>query len=378
MSQPNHAPRTLMLGWEDPNKIHGGLGVASAALAEALSKQTDVSFWFPSGQPARTDSAARYRQRVIPVELPAYASGEDLYGEGLAQSLALYNRLVIAEGAAWDPEIVHAHDWMTFEAAASVSEMLDVPLVFHVHSLATDREEKPESLAFQMESKWLKVADLLIAVSEYTKSELVAKYGIDPAKISVLEHGLPGVEAYRSPKPFSEKLVLFLGRMTWQKGPFHFLEMAKEVLRERNDVRFVMAGEGDQWPAVIQEIAQQGLGLNIQAPGHLTRTDIFDLLSMADALVMTSESEPMGLVALEALHFDVPVILPPHCGAREYLPYAPVVPPNDANLLASTLNKLLKKRKSGEKQVSNNKAHISDQSWDLVATRLMELYTPLL
>lgn len=378
MSQINHAPRTLMLGWEDPNKIHGGLGVASAALAEALSHQTDVSFWFPSGQPARADSAARYQQRVIPVELPAYSSGEDLYGESLAQSLALYNRLVIAEGVAWDPEIVHAHDWMTFEAAASVSEMLDVPLVFHVHSLATDREAKPKGLAFQMESKWLKVADLLIAVSEYTKAELIGKYGIDPEKIRVLEHGLPGVKAYRSPKPFSEKLVLFLGRMTWQKGPFHFLEMARGILQDRQDVRFVMAGEGDQWSDVIKEIAQNRLGLHIQAPGHLSRTDIFDLLSMADALVMTSESEPMGLVALEALHFGVPVILPPNCGAREYLPFAPVVSPDDSSLLASTLNNLLDKKKPGKTQLSQNKASIRDQSWDLVATRLLEFYTPLL
>lgn len=378
MSHTNHAPRTLMLGWEDPNKIHGGLGVASAALAEALSKQTDVFFWFPSGQPARADSAARYRHRAIPVELPAYASGEDLYGEGLAQSLELYNRLVIQEGIAWDPEIVHAHDWMTFEAAASVSAMLHVPLVFHVHSLATDREENPESLAFQMESKWLNVADLLIAVSEYTKAELIEKYGINPEKISVLEHGLPGVHAYRNPKPFSEKLVLFLGRMTWQKGPFHFLEMAKKILQERDDVRFVMAGEGDQWADVIREIAKNKLGVHIHAPGHLSRTDVFDLLSMADVLVMTSESEPMGLVALEALHFDVPVILPPHCGAREYLPYAPVVSPDDVSFLTTTLNKLLSKKKSGKKQVKKNKAHISEQSWDLVATRLMELYTPLL
>ncbi len=367
-----------MLGWEDPNKIHGGLGVASAALADALGEHTDVSFWFPSGRPARTDAAARYRQRVIPVELPAYAAGEDLYGEGLAQSLALYNRLVIEQGVAWDPETVHAHDWMTFEAAAAVSEMLQVPLVFHVHSLATDREEHPESLAFQMESKWLKAADLLIAVSEYTKAELMKHYGIDSEKISVLEHGLPSVEAYRSPKPFAEKLVLFLGRMTWQKGPFHFLEMAKEVLKERNDVRFVMAGEGDQWADVIQEIAKNRLGLQIQAPGHLSRADVFDLLSMADALVMTSESEPMGLVALEALHFEVPVILPPNCGAREYLPHAPVVLPENTHQLATSLNELLKKNNSGKKQVKKNKAHISGQSWDLVANRLLELYTPLL
>ena len=63
----------------------------------------------------------------------------------------------------------------------------------------------------------------------------------------------------------------------------------------------------------------------------------------------------MGLVALEALHFDVPVILPPHCGAREYLPYAPVVSPDDTSLLAATLNKLLDKKKRGKKQIKKNK-----------------------
>lgn len=367
-----------MLGWEDPNKIHGGLGVASAALAEALSKQTDVSFWFPSGQPARSDDPARYRQRVIPVDMPAYASGEELYGESLSQSLELYNRLVVAEGAAWDPEIVHAHDWMTFEAAASVSRILNVPLVFHVHSLATDREEDPRSLAFQAESTWLKVADLLIAVSEYTKLELIEKYGIAADKIKVLEHGLPKIASFRKPKPFTDKLVLFLGRMTWQKGPQHFLEMAKEVLGQRNDVRFVMAGEGDQWAEVIREIARNRLGLSIQAPGHLSRSEIFDLLSMADALVMTSESEPMGLVALEATHFGLPVILPPNCGAREYLPQAPVVSPEDSSLLSSTLLQLLDEQDLAQEQVRQNKANIRNQSWDHVASRLMEFYLPLI
>lgn len=378
MSQSTFAPRTLMLGWEDPNKIHGGLGVASSALAEALSNLTEVSFWFPSGQPAKAESLARYQANAVPVTLPAYAGGEDLYGQEISQSLQLYNRLVVAEGAAWDPEIVHAHDWMTFEAAAKVARALGIPLIFHVHSLATDREESPDSLAYQTEMKWLPAADLLIAVSEYTKSQLIQHYHIPAEKIRVLEHGMPSAVSFATPKPYDEQLVIFLGRMTWQKGPMHFVEMAREVLRQRKDIRFIMAGEGDLWPEVIQTIASNRLGLYIQTPGHLTREDTFRLLSMADALVMTSESEPMGLVAFEATHFNLPVILPPNCGAREFLPDAPVVPPQDSTALATTLLSLLDQKEAASQQVQRNKSNLQDHSWDMVAHRLLDLYRTLL
>ncbi len=376
MPQIDIQPRILMLGWEDPNKIHGGLGVASSALAQALSSLTDVSFWFPSSIPDEAQSRGRYIENRVPIDMAPYAGGA--YGAELARALQLYHRLVVQQGLSWDPDIVHAHDWMTFPAAGEIAESLDVPLVYHVHSLSTDRQQKPEGLAYDTESDWLKKADLILAVSEYTAQELIDHFDVDPDRVQVLQHGQPEVTPYRTKKPFAEKLVLFLGRMTWQKGPLHFLNMAKELLRQRSDVRFVMAGDGDQWPDLVKDVARNGLGTSVFLPGHCSRKEVFDLLSMADLLVMTSESEPMGLVAVEAAHFKVPVVLPRRCGAREILPHAPVAEPSDTPTLAKLVSDLLDHPKKRSTITKQNLKALQHVSWEDTARRLLRQYWTML
>lgn len=373
MPDQNNHPRVLMLGWEDPNRIHGGLGVASAALADSLQGHTDVSFWFPSSRPSGAARPQRY-QKAIPVHLPAYAAGKDLYGEAIQKAMTLYNRTVVEEGLNWDPDIVHAHDWMTFPAAGQIASSLGVPLVLHVHSLATDRSENPSGLPYETEQEWLKAAALIIAVSKYTARQLQEQYQISASRIAVLDHGAPPVEPFRTPSFTRQKLVLFVGRMTWQKGPEHFLSMAEHLLAERSDLRFVMAGDGDLWPELIKRVAKAGNGTTIHLPGHLDREAVFRLFSMADALVMTSESEPLGLVALEAAHFGVPVILPPNCGATDMLPDAPVVHPWQTKEVASTLTTLLDQPEETRSMVEKNREAIRDHSWEKVGRRLLSIY----
>ena len=365
-----------MLGWEDPNKIHGGLGVASSALADALSQLTDVSFWFPSAAPEQSQSPGRYAEKRIPLEMAPYQGGA--YGPELERALALYNQLVTREGISWDPDIVHAHDWMTFPSAGEIARSLDVPLVYHVHSLASDREESPEGLAYETEQEWLKQADMILTVSEYTAQELTDQFGVDPDRVQVLKHGRPQVNAYRTAKPFEEFLIMFIGRMTWQKGPFHFVNLAKTLLNRRKDVRFVMAGDGDLWPDVLKDIAFHQLGTSVFAPGHCRREEVFDLLSMADMLVMTSESEPMGLVALEAAHFDVPVLVPEDSGAREFLPNAPVIQPQDTEGLAAVVENLLDHPRKRKSLIKKNNQALEQTTWEDTARQLLSRYQSLL
>ena len=364
-----------MLGWEDPDRIHGGLGVASAALADALGEVTDLSYWFPSSLPASGQGS--YQEKRFPVALPAYAHGEDAYGPELRRAWELYTQAVIKEGLRTHPELIHAHDWMTFPAAGILAKALDIPLVYHVHSIAPDREETPGGLAWETEQQWLPKADMVLTVSDYTAAQLISRFDIEPDRVHVLRHGKPEIVPYRTQKPFSEKLVVFIGRMTWQKGPHHFLNMALRLHAERPDLRFVMAGEGDQWASVLQTIARHRAGLRIQAPGRMTRDQIFDLLSMADLLVMTSESEPLGLVAVEAAHFDVPMILPPHCGAAELFPDAPVLAPHDTDHLCETLVSLIDNPKKRKAQVKQNQARIEQMTWESSASELLTSYAHL-
>ncbi len=369
--------RVLMLGWEDPAHIHGGLGVASAGLARSLGAHLDVSFGFPSNYP-ESGLPLPYRELRVPVTLPAYATGTTLYGPAFEQAWRRYATTVMAQGIRQQPDLIHAHDWMTFPAAGNLAMALDVPLVYHVHSTALDREESPGGLAWETEQHWLPKADLILTVSDRSARELVDHFQLDPERVHVLRHGRPELAPYRNQKPFRSPLVLFLGRMTWQKGPFHFLNMAFQLLEEGKDLRFVMAGEGDLWPEVLQQIARRGLGTRILAPGTLPQEEVFDLLSMADLLVMTSEAEPMGLVALEAAHFGVPMVLPPNCGAAELLTESIVIPPSDTESLCQAVNGLLENPKQCLEMVTRNHLSLEGLSWEAASQHLLDHYSRLM
>ena len=366
-----------MLGWEDPNRIHGGLGVASSALAEALQKYTDVSFFFPSSRPLSTIQPQRY-QHPVPVRLNAYENKHALYGKSIRKAMAVYDRTVLTEGLGWDPDLVHAHDWMTFQSAGQISALLGIPLVLHVHSLASDRSEHPVGLPYEMEKMWLPKASLVIAVSQYTAQKIQQEYHVPASRIAVLNHGVPPEVSFRSDAFTRKNLILFLGRMTWQKGPWHFIRMAESLLADRNDLKFVMAGDGDIWPEAIRYVARSHIGTDVHLPGHLERKDVFKLLSMANAMVVTSESEPLGLVALEAAHFGVPVILPPNCGAKEHLPQTPVVDPADLDHLTDTVKMLLDDQTKAAAVVKMNQQAVQGQNWDMVVRTLLRIYQEML
>lgn len=367
-----------MLGWESPDAIAGGLGVAAAALAEALGEQVPLDYWFAG---AASSAARSYRSGSLPVELPAYAGapGADWYGPALQAALEQYTRMVMSRGGTASPSLIHAHDWMTFPAAGHLARQHEVPLVYHVHSTAFDREgESADSVAAQTEQRWLPEADLVLTVSDYSARQLIERFDLEPERVQVLRHGRPAVDAYRKQKPFPEKLVLFAGRMTWQKGPQHFLTMALQLHQQRKDLRFLMLGEGDEWPAILKRIGAARAGLRIQAPGKLPQSELFDLYSMADLLVMTSASEPFGLVALEAAHFGVPVILPPNCGAVELLPQNPVIDPQNTDALVDKSLELLDHPNKHKKLLRRQRSALHGVDWEASAQQLLTHYAHLL
>jgi glycogen synthase len=244
--------------------------------------------------------------------------GSDLFGDA-----ERYARLCVALARHEDFDVVHAHDWLTFPAGAAVAKVFGKPLFVHVHSTEHDRSgDNVNRACFEIERAGMLAADRVLAVSGLTKSICVGKYGIDESKIDVVYNGIDRPE--QEPPPGTEieagdKIVLFLGRITMQKGPEYFIAAAKRVLEKIDNVKFIVAGSGDMALRMVELAAAMGIGHKVLFTGFLRGKDVDRVFQLADCYVMPSVSEPFGLAALEAIHHDVPVILSKTAGAAEVL-----------------------------------------------------------
>jgi glycogen(starch) synthase len=212
---------------------------------------------------------------------------------------------------------------MTYHAGLRAREISGKPLVVHIHATEFDRTGgNPNTYISNIEYEGLSKADLVIANSNYTKDNVIKCYNIDPNKIKVVHWGIdPDNPNYNinfsSPMSKEEKVVLFLGRITIQKGPDYFIEVAKKVLDYKKNVRFVIAGSGDMLPRIVDRAHELGIQDKVTFTGFLKGADVHKAFQMADLYVMPSTSEPFGLVALESLKNHTPVILSKQSGVSE-------------------------------------------------------------
>ncbi len=381
-----------MLGWEFPPFISGGLGTACYGLTRALDRVgVNVTFVLPrpvgadyaghvklltpgSGSRSRVEvkQFKNVQFRMIRSALKPYCDSEtyaerieqikqakrrvdthidqpvaavdykgDLYGE-VHRYAAVAAELARSEQF----DIIHAHDWMTYPAGIAIASLSGRPLVVHLHSSEFDRSgEHVNQMIYDIERRGMELADRVIAVSNYTRGIVVQRYGISPDKIEVVHNGLDrngkwpltdaGIEK-------NEKIVLFLGRITMQKGPEYFLAAAKKVLEVMDDVKFVMAGSGDLMQRAVEMAAELGIGHKVLFTGFLRGDDVQKIYRMADLFVMPSVSEPFGLVPLEALDNDVPVIISKQSGVSEVLTHVLKVDFWDVNEMANKIVAVLK------------------------------------
>jgi glycogen(starch) synthase len=289
----------------------------------------------PTGERA-TSSAA---QAVVPAANP--------YGGDMFTEVQRYAALAAEIARNETFEVVHAHDWMTFPAGLAVAGIKNVPLVVHVHSTEFDRSGiHVDQRIYDIERRGMHGAMKVIAVSHLTKNQCVQQYGIDPSKIEVVYNAIDissngfDEEKYKIHK--DEKIVLFLGRITMQKGPEYFLAAAKKVLEVMDNVKFVMAGSGDMIRRTIEMAAGMGIGHKVLFTGFLRGGDVERVFNMADLYVMPSVSEPFGIAPLEAMSHDVPVIISKQSGVSEVLTHALKVDFWDINEMANKIIAVLK------------------------------------
>ena len=370
-----------MLGWEFPPRINGGLGVACEGLSQALAPLTPVTLLLPqtSASPSPQAAPALSPDLSLPEGLTPYLElsadpSHDLYGPDLPVKILEFARETAEAAQSLSFDLIHAHDWMTAVAGLEIRARTGKPLVFHVHSLSYDREgpkdQKDQGWVHDLEQSVLRQADLVLAVSDYTRTICLERYRAHPDRTVVLHNGAALVRAFRSPKPFPEKLVIFLGRLASQKGPARFLEIARRVVRENPQVRFAVAGAGDQLHRLMAMALRLGLRDHLHFTGFLKRKEVHHLLSMADAYCMPSTSEPFGLSALEATQFGLPIVLSAESGVAEILPEARTAPAKDTGGLARHLLETLSQ--------DVPKTFPPVRKWEEAARELLEHYHKVL
>lgn len=269
--------------------------------------------------------------------------GGDMYTE-VQRYAAAAARLALQE----EFDVIHAHDWMTYPAAIAVAAVTGKPLVVHVHSTEFDRSgECVNQMIYDIERRGMHAAQKIIAVSYLTRNIIISRYGILGEKVEVVYNGVEQNGDNRA--AFSkigisndEKIVLFLGRITMQKGPEYFLMAARKVLEEIENVKFVMAGTGDMMHRVIEMAAQMGIGHKVLFTGFLHGKDVQRVYQMADLYVMPSVSEPFGIAPLEALNYDVPVLISKQSGVAEVLTHVLKVDFWDVTEMANKIIAVLK------------------------------------
>jgi glycosyltransferase involved in cell wall biosynthesis len=310
------------------------------------------------------------------------ASKDEPYAASLFTEVERFTSDVVRRFANEAFDIIHAHDWMTFPAGVALAKATKRPLVVHVHSLEHDRSGFfYDSTIDSVEREGLRSADRVIAVSHYTKRSIEHHHGIPSRRISVVHNGIyprQVVNDYRHRKTWPQHVVLFLGRVTAQKGPEYFVEVAAKVLPNIQDIVFVLAGSGDLLPEIKELVRRKSLDAHFLFPGFVQGEELEELFSVASLYVMPSVSEPFGLTALEAVSFDTPVVLSKQSGAAEVLEHVIKVDFWDTDRMAEIIIDMLNHPELREELARNAREELTKLHWDVAALKSIELYKELL
>ncbi|OGC97952.1 hypothetical protein A2634_04655 [Candidatus Amesbacteria bacterium RIFCSPHIGHO2_01_FULL_48_32] len=382
-----------MLGWELPPHNSGGLGTACLGLSRALTRQgQQILFVLPHKLPVSdTPFPVLFAddQTLSDTPLSPYliASSGGGFASLIAQVLAYaQNAKTLAKKLQFD--LIHAHDWLCIPAGLAIKDATGKPLIIHVHATEFDRTggDNINPAVFHIEREGFNKADLVITVSSRTKDILVSKYGITPDKIKVVHNGIDAgdypkvagpITFLHSVKAAGFKIVLFVGRLTLQKGPDYFIKAAHKVLQHFNRVYFVLAGSGEMEHQVIDLVAKLGISDHVLFPGFLRGEQLTQLYKSADLFILPSVSEPFGLVPLESVINGTPVLISKQSGVSEVLSHALKVDFWDTDEMANQILAVLNYSSLPQTLITESSQEVQKLSWSSAADKVTNVYNQL-
>ena len=421
--------RVLMFGWEFPPHIAGGLGTACYGMTKGLAHAgVDVLFVMPSASGDEDQTSVRiinasdvavydtfqnideYLGKVqflrVGSNLHPYIDPTDFtelveseqknqteefkfyfrqkykfsgkYGKNLMEEVARYAMVAGSIAAEEEFDVIHAHDWLTYYAGIAAKRVSGKPLVIHVHATSFDRgsADNIDTRVYEIERRGMLEADKVITVSDLTRNIVITKYGIDPAKVVTVHNAVDfsGREKLEVERGVKDKVITFLGRITFQKGPEYFIEAAAKVLKVCPNTRFVMAGSGDMMNRCVRYVAKLGIADRFYFTGFLRGDDVQKMFALSDVYVMPSVSEPFGISPLEAMKTDVPTIISKQSGVAEVLKYAIKVDFWDVNALADAMYGLLNYPALSSLAAEKGREEVDNLKWDSAAVKVRRVY----
>ena len=421
--------RVLMFGWEFPPHIAGGLGTACYGMTKGLAHAgVDVLFVMPSASGDEDQSSVRIinasdvavydtchnideflskvqflrvgsnlHPYIDPTDFTELVEAEQKnqseefkfwfrqkykfsgkYGKNLMEEVSRYAMVAGAIAAEQEFDVIHAHDWLTYYAGIAAKRVSGKPLVIHVHATSFDRgsADNIDTRVYGIERQGMLEADKVITVSDLTRNIVINKYGIDPAKVVTVHNAVDfsGREKIDVDRGVKDKVITFLGRITFQKGPEYFIEAAAKVLKVCPNTRFVMAGSGDMMNRCVRYVAKLGIADRFYFTGFLRGDDVQKMFALSDVYVMPSVSEPFGISPLEAMKTDVPTIISKQSGVAEVLKYAIKVDFWDVNALADAMYGLLNYPALSHLAAEKGREEVDNLKWDSAALKVKRVY----
>ena len=424
--------KVLMFGWEFPPHIAGGLGTACYGIVKGLAHNgVETMFVMPSASGDEDKSAADIiNASDVPVEITDTMNVDDFldkvqfvhigtnmvpyldpeefhtlveedrkrqvrdftvnyghtykfsgkYGSNLMEEVARYAMVggTIAMIHKDEFDVIHAHDWLTYNAGIAAKRLSGKPLVVHVHATSFDRssDNNIDTRVYEIEKRGMEAADKVITVSDLTRNIVITKYGIDPAKVVTVHNAVDfsGRSEVKVEKGVKDKVVTFLGRITFQKGPEYFIEAAAKVLKRCDNVRFVMAGSGDMMNRSIRQVARLGISDRFHFTGFLRGNEVQKMFALSDVYVMPSVSEPFGISPLEAMRSGVPSVISRQSGAAEVLKYAFKVDFWDVDAMADEIYALLQYPALSQFASKFGYDEVNTLKWNNAAAKIKSVY----
>ncbi|MEJ5273085.1 MAG: glycosyltransferase [Spirochaetota bacterium] len=279
-----------------------------------------------------------------------------------------------------DFDIVHAHDWLCYPAGILASKTKSKPLVSHIHATEFDRSGGVgDERIHKIEYIGMTLADRVISVSNYTANLIVNRYRIDTAKIRVIHNAFHLKNIHKEKRRiFKDPVILFLGRITLQKGPEYFLEVAKRIIKIYPMVRFIMVGTGDLATKMIKSSAKERLLTRFLFTGFLNREEVESILSATDIMILPSVSEPFGIAPLEAMSFGIATIISKQSGVSEIVENVYKVDFWDIDQMTSIILDLLSDPNKMVKIGQLAAEEVTKIQWDKSAMMIEKCYKELI
>jgi glycogen(starch) synthase len=392
--------RILMLSWEYPPVVVGGLGRHVHALARKLGEQGHdvvVLCRQPTGSDASTNPTADFASdnvRVIRIaeDPPHLVFERDL----VAWTLAMGHGMV-REGLrllrTWRPDVVHAHDWLVTHPAVALSEAAEVPLVATIHATEAGRHSgwlsQPLNQQVHSVEWWLaNRADNLITCSAAMRAEVTHLFDVDPDTITVLHNGIEprrwrvrpaDVASARERHGSADApLLLFFGRLEWEKGVQDLIAGLARIRRSHPGARLVVAGTGSHAQWLADQARKHRVLRAVEFAGHLSDRELAAVLSAADAVVLPSRYEPFGIVALEAAAAGTPLVASTAGGLGEVVVDGKTgssFAPADVDGLTAAVRGVLNDPDAAQRRARAAKARLAtDFDWGRIAEGTAAVY----